>query len=437
MSATLHEADCLIIGGGPAGIAAARRLLAAGRTLIWVDNQAQPGGQIWRGGPSSQPSTLAQRWGKDLQALLLHPRLKLLPQHAVVAAEDAHTLLLENQRDASPCRVRAQQLLLATGARERFLPLPGWTLPGVTGAGGLQALVKAGWPIAGQRVVLAGSGPLLLASADTLRRAGAKVLAIAEQAPWSALGRFALGLSGIRLTQAIALRWRLRETRYLSAWWVQRALGETQLQAVELSNGRQRLQLECDALGLGFGLIPNTELAELLGCRIEAGAVAVDGRQCSSIPGVYAAGECCGIGGVDKALLEGELAAQAMLDQSTEALSKRLRPQHRFAAALKQHFALRPELLKLADARTVVCRCEDVNLGAVRAWPDWREAKLQTRCGMGACQGRQCGPITQSLLNWPARGLREPLQPTPLGCLLGDAAPDAAERLPDAQRKLA
>ncbi len=420
MSTPLN-ADVIVVGGGPAGIAAVQALLQAQRRVIWVDQGLRPGGQIWRAGPPAP-------WALRLQTLLTDPHLQLLSGHAVIAVESQgdYRLRLQNlqQPQANGIAVQAPQLLLALGARERFLPFPGWTLPGVSGAGGLQALVKNGWPVAGRRVVLAGSGPLLLASADTVKAAGAQVLCVAEQAPRASLLGFAAQLPMGKLAQAAGLAWRLRGMPYRPGTWVSRAIGSTQLEAVQLSNGREQWELPCDALGVGFGLLPNIELAELLGCRIEAGAIAVSADLQTSLPGVYAAGECTGIGGVDKALVEGRIAAQALLGASTASLRRAHRQVQRFAELLRQRFALRPDLLQLADAKTLVCRCEDVSLGELKGQRSWRDAKLQTRCGMGACQGRICGPMTETLLGWPAgssgRGLRAPLQPAPLHCLIDE-----------------
>jgi len=388
------QADAIVVGAGPAGIAAVSRLLPGGRSVIWVDNQPRPGGQIWRGTALPQVDALRQ-----------HPRLSMLPGHAVVAAESPHELLLHDAAGQQTLRVRAPQLLLALGARERMLPFPGWTLPGVHGAGGLQALVKGGWPIAGRRVLLAGSGPLLLASAASLCAAGARLLGIYEQAPRGALARFAAGLPLGKMAQALGLGWRLRGLPYAPGCWPLRALGEDKLEAVLLTDGQR-------------------EWAELLGCVLQDGAIAVNAELQTSLPGVLAAGECTGIGGVDKASLEGAMAAAAMLGQGLKPYARRHAGQLAFARRLASGFALRPELLQLADAKTLICRCEDVSLGALKAWPQWRDAKLQTRCGMGACQGRICGPITQTLLGWPeasgGRGTRAPLQPVPLRCLMDD-----------------
>lgn len=411
MSQRLH-AQVLVVGAGPAGLAAVHRLLAADVSVLWIEQQGQPGGQIWRAG-------LPPAWAAAWQAMQRHPRLQHLPGHTVLGRSGECELLLDDGQ-GRPLRAAGEQMLLATGARERLLPLPGWTLPGVHGAGGLQALVKGGWPVRGQRIVLAGSGPLLLASADTLRAAGAQVLLIAEQASRAALARFALGLPPALQAQALGLRWRLRGTPYRTGCWPVRVLGTSEVEGVRLSDGEREWELSCDALGLGFGLLPNTELAQLLGCRVDPQGIAVDAQQQSSQPGIYAAGECTGFGGVHKALVEGELAACAILGQDGAPLRRRLHAARRHAARLARHFALRPELLKLADARTLVCRCEDVTWGELQRYPDWREAKLQTRCGMGACQGRICGPICRELLGWQERGLREPLMPAPIACWLDE-----------------
>lgn len=406
-------ADVIVLGAGPAGMAAVQGLLESKVSVIWVDNQARPGGQIWRGGPqTASGAALLRRIDAGTGLTRLHG-------HELIAAEGTQSLLLHDGQ-GQRVEVSAPKLLLATGASERHLPLPGWTLPGVHGAGGLQALVKGGWPIAGQQVVLAGSGPLLLASAATLQAAGAQLQLMAEQAALAALVRFTLQLPLRQAAQAAALRLQLRATPYRSGCWPVRVLGRERVQAVLLTDGQREWEQPCDALGLGFGLRPNTEAAELLGCRIEAGAVAVDDQLQTTQQGIYAAGECTGIGGVDKALIEGEMAAAALLGRDLAPLRSRRRTAQTYAKRLAAAFALRPELFKLADAQTLVCRCEDVSLGALKPHPDWREAKLQTRCGMGACQGRICGPISTELLGWQARGLREPLSPAPVSCWLPD-----------------
>jgi hypothetical protein len=165
--------------------------------------------------------------------------------------------------------------------------------------------------------------------------------------------------------------------------------------------------------------VPNLELPRLLGCRIVAGCVAVDRLQQSSVPGVSCVGELTGIGGLEKALVEGQIAGWAATGHEAEAL--RLAPQRQrlqqFAARLDRAFALRPELRRLANAETMVCRCEDVPFSALEGCANWRQAKLHTRCGMGACQGRICGAAAEFLFGWENVSARPPIFPAAVSTL--------------------
>lgn len=383
--------DVVVIGAGPAGLAAARR---AGGAVAIVDDNPAPGGQIWRGRSPSVPAG------------------KLLCGARVVAAPEAGRLTLETY-DAE-IDVGYRSLILATGARERFLPFPGWTLPHVVGAGGLQALAKSGLPVEGKRIVIAGSGPLLLAVAKYMREHGAKVALVAEQAKQSAVLRFGAGLARYpgKLLEAIPMR---LAVRYLTGCWPVSA----QAGSVTLRRGGRTWTESCDYLACGFGLIPNAELASLLGCRMSGSGVAVDEFQETSVPGVYAAGEVTGIGGLDLSLVEGEIAGYAAAGRQAEArrLFGARKSHRRFAEALERAFRLRAELRELATEDTLVCRCEDVPLGRVREFHGWREAKLQTRCGMGPCQGRVCGGAVEFLLGWRAESVRPPVFPARIGSL--------------------
>lgn len=374
--------DVVVIGAGPAGLAAARRATESGARVALVDDNPAPGGQIWRG-----------------KALAI-PAAKLFCGARVVAAPAPGRLTFETFDNAFDLDYAA--LVLATGARELFLPFPGWTLPHVVGAGGLQALVKSGMPIAGKRVVVAGSGPLLFAVADFLRKSRATVVEIAEQAgnPAAQLATELL-LRPTKLLQAIRLR---AGVRYVTGCWPIAA----EPGAVTLRRGARTWTEPCDFLACGFGLVPNTELCSLLGC-----GTAVDEFQQTATPGIYAAGEVTGIGGLDLSLVEGEIAGLAATGRhdATRALFRRRARHRRFAAALARAFALRPELAALATGATIVCRCEDATLGAIRRCSGWREAKLHTRCGMGPCQGRVCGPAIEHLLGWQSDSVRPPLFP--------------------------
>ncbi|MGA7239804.1 MAG: FAD/NAD(P)-binding oxidoreductase [Bryobacteraceae bacterium] len=410
--------DVVVIGAGPAGLAAAARAVESGASVGMVDDNPRPGGQIWRASSYPQP------WLRDKVELISGARVFAVPQSGTLALETFHGERL----------VGYKRLILATGARERFLPFPGWTLPNVMGAGGLQALVKSGLPIKGKRVAVAGSGPLLLAVAKHLRDHGAKVLLIAEQADSGALFRFGLGLIAkpAKVAQAIGLRAGLLGVPYLTGCWPisaqgpAKAEGEAKLESVTFRRGARTFTKTCDYLACGFGLVPNLELASLLGCAMSATGVAVDDYQQSSIPGVYCAGEITGIGGLDLALAEGEIAGYAAAGKA-EAARKifAARDSHRkFADALERAFAPRAELRAIAQDSTLVCRCEDVSLGRIHQCSNWREAKLHTRCGMGPCQSRICGPAVEFLLGWKPESVRPPVFAARVGSLAGSCQSD-------------
>jgi NADPH-dependent 2,4-dienoyl-CoA reductase/sulfur reductase-like enzyme len=319
-------------------------------------------------------------------------------------------------------------LILATGARERFLPFPGWTLPGVAGAGGLQALVKSGLPIEGKKVVVAGTGPLLLAVAAYLRKRGAEVLLIAEQAPLKSLLSFGLGLSRSpgKIVQAIQLKRELAGIPHLTGCWPVAANGNRQLQSVKLRRGQKTWDVACDYLACGFHLVPNTELAVFFGCGLRDGVVQVDDFQQTTIPDVYCAGESTGIGGLEVSLVEGRIAGLAATGQQEKAraLFAERRSLQRFADLLNRTFALREELKSLPQPDTIICRCEDVSFARLQQQSGqqaaWRAAKLHTRCGMGPCQGRVCGAAIEFLLGWQTESVRPPVFPVKVGSLIRD-----------------
>ena len=311
--------------------------------------------------------------------------------------------------------IEFRRLIVATGARERFLPFPGWTLPGVMGAGGLQALVKSGLDPRGKRIVVASPGTLLLAVAAGLTRAQANILGIYEQAPLSRMLSFALSLAAhpAKLIEGARYRRKVLRVPYRTNCWIVRAEGSTRVESVTVTNGRTQWTVACDWLACGFHLVPNLELPRLFGCRIVDGFVSVDSLQQSSIPAIACIGETTGIGGLEKALLEGQVAGLAAVGWQPEAaaLASRVIPLQRFAQNMDRAFALREELKTLAAPETVVCRCEDTQYSELKECSSWREAKLHTRCGMGACQGRVCGAATEFLFDWQHTGARPPVFP--------------------------
>jgi NADPH-dependent 2,4-dienoyl-CoA reductase/sulfur reductase-like enzyme len=425
----MMRSDVLVIGAGPAGTAAATAAAESGMSVLLVDENPAPGGQIWRAAISSVPARAPnQSPFARLSQRLRTANVEVLGSSRVIAQPAPNVLRLE--RETSVIDIQYERLILAAGARERFLPFPGWTLPGVMGAGALQAMVKSGLPIAGKRVVLSGSGPLLLAVASNLAHHGAIVAGIFEQSPFAHLARFSLRLLAhpAKLLEGFQYRATTIRTPYRTSSWVLSARGDPWLQSVTAQIGNTTREIACDYLGTGFHLVPNLELPRFLGCAIEGDYIRVDQSQQTSLPHIYAAGELTGIGGLDKALVEGEIAGLAASGRSASHLYSARDRHTQFARRLDEAFAPRPELRQLADADTIVCRCEDVRLHSLEGLTNGRAAKLHTRCAMGACQGRICGPATQFLFGWQSLSVRPPLTPTPIGTLAREA--ESLESLP-------
>ncbi|MCT8341729.1 FAD-dependent oxidoreductase [Photorhabdus kleinii] len=413
-SSTVLRCNVLVVGAGPAGLATAQAAIQGQQSVILIDDNPKAGGQIWRQGPFHTLPPMTKRY----LSVLSEDALIYLPGCKVIAV-DSQCVIVET---ASRHRiVHYQRIILCTGAKEKLLPFPGWTLPGVTGAGGLQALIKSGLPMIGERVVIAGSGPLLLAVAETVKKAGGNVVGIIEQAPLYRL--FSFGLRLLRwpdkLHQAIMLMPLKNYYKNSMVLGVETSV-EGRLTGVYISNKGQKQKLSCTRLACGFGLRPNTELAQLLGCLLdEQGNIQVDAWQQTTIPGVYAAGECTGIGGSELALCEGFIAGFAA--SGKYALAEKWQQKRRkwrcFATAIAQTFKLNREITQALPPDTLICRCEDVSLNELELFQDWNSAKMATRCGMGACQGKICSAILHDIKHWAIPSPRIPLSPTRLETL--------------------
>ncbi len=442
-SLPLEHCDVLIIGAGPAGMAAALAAAPSGAAIVIVDDNHTPGGQIWRDGPAVDlPVAALQR----RNAIARCANIRLVSGTRVIAQSGPQELLLENADRG--WHMGWQKLILCTGARELLLPFPGWTLPGVTGAGALQALIKSGMPVEDERIVIAGSGPLLLAAAATATKAGAQVLRIAEQASLKAVAAFAAQLA--RWPEKAMQSFGLFNTAYRTGSHVLSVQGEGRVESVKLQRSLQSstAQIEniaCDRVACGFGLVPNTELGQHLGCAVVqrngAAALAVNAHQATSLQNVYAAGENTGVGGSERALAQGAMAGHAAVGNTAQA--KNLHAQgarwEQFASTLQRSFALAEPLRHLAAPNTLVCRCEDVDHAALAPRSGWLDAKIHTRCGMGACQGRVCGAATQFMFGWAPSAPRPPLSPVRISTLAGltaqrpqDLSPENAEGIPHA-----
>jgi D-hydroxyproline dehydrogenase subunit alpha len=473
--------DLAIIGAGPGGVVAAVTAAAAGCRVVLVDSADRPGGQYYRHAQSDrQPDAehFHRHWSRfdqllvQLDAYAASGLVRYLPQHSVFAIERdrdefwLHTLAGDRERERRSFTART--LLLATGAADRQLPFPGWTKPGVVTAGGAQALLKGSHVAAGQRAVVAGSGPFLLAVADGLVSAGVDVAAVVEAGDPRRFLRDPVGIaaSGPKVFEAGSYAASLARHRvpYLTRHAVVAAHGDRRVDAVTIApvDGQWRIRpgeqrrLTCDLFAVGYGFTARVELPLELGCAVELSddgglIVQVGEEQQTSLPDVYAVGELTGIGGVDLSLVEGEIAAAVIahtLGRRTAVPARRLARLRRsrarlrrFAAALASVHAVRDGWMDWSDDTTLVCRCEEVPLGRIRAAvtelgaADARGVKLLARPGMGWCQGQICGLATASITaklqgrtvtrNDVVGLARRPLAlPVPLDVLASFAVPD-------------
>jgi D-hydroxyproline dehydrogenase subunit alpha len=444
MSGT-HRVPLIVLGSGPAGVAAARAATDAHVPVVLVDLAERPGGQYHRREPTTftatSPGALQQdwsAWAEELERLRASPRLTHLAATTVWSARrDAHGTVHLATDHPELAELEADAIVLATGANERIVPFPGWDLPGVLTIGGAQALLKGQGVRPGHQVVVSGAGPLLLPVAAALARVGTTLVAVADAGDtlrWlrGALrhGPRALPLAKIRegaahLATLARLGVRLR-TRTAAV----RAQGDGRVEQVTLASldaswhvitGSER-QVSADALATSHGFVPDLSVALALGCALTgsdtrvtsstAPAVAVDTWQTTSIPNVWAAGEVTGIGGADVAAHEGWLAGLAAArrlggrveEHALEQAVARRRRDDAFVRTLAEVLDLPHGWTSWMRPDTIVCRCEDVPLARVdeaivqRGAHDLRSVKLTTRCGMGYCQGRICAPTVAGLI---------------------------------------
>ncbi len=415
------DCDVLVVGAGPAGIAACVSAAESGARVILIDDNPLPGGQIWRASidDSLDPKSLnsqAASWLRRLQTCSA-PRLF---STRVVACLSEKCVLAENE--SSSFEITFRHAILATGARELLLPFPGWTLPNVFAPGGLQALVKSGLPVHRKRIVVAGTGPLLLAVAAFLKSKGARIEGVYDQAPWQRIIPFAANLikRPSLLVSAVAYRASLLSSPLRYGWWPVSASGDDALRSVTLTNGRITKTIPCDMLACGFHLIPNTELQSAFGCKLVEGKASVDASQRTSVDGVFSVGESAGVGGLDLALIEGQIAGFTAAGNQANArvLFRNRDALRKIAAAMDHTFAPRPELRNLVQDDTIICRCEDVPWAKLRQHHSMRHARIDSRCGMGACQGRVCGAALKFLTGWESGATRPPIYPVRLSTLI-------------------
>jgi D-hydroxyproline dehydrogenase subunit alpha len=430
-----------VVGAGPAGLAAAVHAAAGGLSVVLVDASARPGGQYWRHpGPALGADECAghhdwQTFAALRDALQAHidaGRIRYLARAQVALLHPGTPFLLHltpATGDASPVPdvLAATNLILCPGGYDRQLPVPGWDLPGVLAAGGVQALLTGSRTLPGKRAVIAGTGPFLLPVAAGFAAAGGEVVAVCEansplrwarqahraaQAPGK--GREALGYVATFARHKIPYRPRTVVTRVLGDSAVCGAVLAKVDATGRVLPGTSRT-VEADLVAFGWGFTPSLELPLAVGAKTRLDVdgslvVAVDEYQGTGVPRVRAAGEATGVGGAALARFEGELAARSLVAEMTRqplrarALRRRIRHSRTFAQAMHAAHPIPADWTQWLTDDTLVCRCEEVPVGAVRhavgdlGATDPRTVRSLTRVGMGWCQGRICASACARLV---------------------------------------
>lgn len=417
----------VIVGAGPAGIAAAEQLSQAPVEVTLVDEGGRPGGQLFRSPAPGLQLNMRNLLGQGHAAyksfhetasalcskIDYRPRTLVWSIHGGAAHLASSTVAEAVSYDA---------LILATGAIDRIMPVPGWTLPGVFTLGGAQALMKDQGCLIGRRVVFCGSSPLLFLAACQYLAIGGEIAAVIDTTAFSAKLRAIPDMIAAPSVLAAGLRYmaelKRRGVQIIHGATLDNFEGEGRLSAVRYHlPGAAPVRIPCDGAAYGHGLRPEAQLAEIAGLtlrydqtsRLHLPDIDTDGR---AGKGIYLAGDGARIGGGEAAAISGAIAAAALLhDLGMPVLNldlatsrRRLARLYRFQKGLATAFRWPREAASLLDDSTTLCRCENINVGEVRvamraplAAPDSNRIKAVTRCGMGRCQGRFCGSALAEL----------------------------------------
>ena len=469
----VHRVPLAVIGAGPAGLSAALAAAEAGIEVLVIDDNPQIGGQIYRQLPApfelGAPGDLGPDY-LDGQRLLRRvqadgDRITIWSGASLAAVFEPRQLAIARPDDL--VLVEPDAIVVATGAYERPVPVPGWTLPGVLATGGAQALVKTQQVRPGRRAIMAGTGPLQLVVANQLLDAGVEVVAIAEAAPgrgaWRPLP--ALLRQPRLLWRGVNYMWRLgqRGVPLLRGHVLKAVEGAEGVERVVLTRvdpgggaipGTDRI-LEADTVCVGYGLLPQTAATRLLGCGHEYSAEQAawlprcDGRLATDQPGVFAAGDCAGVAGIlvarEQGMLAGISAAEYLQGLARHQAERRAAPIHKrlgglrgLRRAMDQAYPHRLDLYAHMTDDTVVCRCEEITAGQIRqairdGTADLNDIKKRCRAGMGYCQGANCLPAVTAMLEREfgvspeavePMTQRPPIKPLPMGLLMMDPGTD-------------
>ena len=461
----IKKVDLVVLGAGPAGVAAANVASKEGAEVVIIDENSSAGGQIYRAPPNEfQPQNSFKsdefREGEKQRNILENSNLTALFKHRVWSVSSDLVVSTVGPNGLSSWHARS--LIIANGALERIIPFPGWTIPGVIGLAASTILLKSQYVLPGQSTVVAGCGPLLIAVANGIIKSGGKVSAIIDlnsKSDWikafprllSRPDQLFKGMSwfanimkaGIKIYGGHAVTNTKQVDNVLRI-----SIAPINSAGSILDSKNQKI-VEGDCLAIGHGLFPSTEITRLLKAKhiydpYKGGWVPlIDDDFRSSIPGVYIAGDATGISGAFSAVQKGRIAGMAavrdlnvMSSQKYKAKIKSeliiLKKNENFGKAAVRLMKFRPELIQTITSETIVCRCEDVFRSEIdeaieSGARDLNQLKAWTRCGMGPCQGRTCSEAIEAILaskvgsrelagQWTGR---TPLRPVPIEQIIG------------------
>ena len=429
--------ETLIIGSGLAGIVAANRLAAAGVAVTLLDENIHIGGQLLRkipqrlGDPKVYHPDYVKKLGFRFIEALKANRITVLNRARVLGIYPGREVLVE-ENEKKVCTLTAERILLATGAREKFLPFRGWTQPGVLSSGAVQVLIKSSGVLPSRDLVIGGAGVFLYSVAYEALKAGAHVQAVLEQTgmfdkiplAWQLLHQLPKLAEGGRFISklvfsGVPMRFKTRIIEARGSGSVEQVVTAPVDGSGQALSGREKIY-HTPLLAVGYGFSANIELGQMAGCHSEFACarggwvLKTNDNLETSLPGIYAAGEVTGIAGGLKSICEGEIAALAILrdlgrasgPQSEKRMAKLLgeRVHHlQFGKYFNSLYAIpNAAYLDIPDD-TLVCRCEDVTMGDVKravknGYDTPATLKIALRSAMGDCQGRTCGPIIYDVL---------------------------------------